>query len=135
MTPHPEELSRRISQIDLTSMQTKDTLPEYGPRYSKDELIKLRSETHDGQVDSPVLMYEGVKTPASPLTVPVPPSTPVDKLNGDGGQAGHGGGNGDGGLTIAAGEAEKKKTKGRGASKVATGFEGLCPLYPFKDQC
>ena len=129
----PDELSRRISQIDLTAMKAKDTLPEYGPRYSKDDLLKLRPETHDGHVDALDLMLDGVKTPTSPPAPP--PSTPADKLN----EVGQG--NDDEEVQAPpSGEVKKKKKKSKkssGANKKApaTGFERLCWLSLPQDEC
>jgi hypothetical protein len=128
MAPHAEELSRAISQIDLTPMQAKDTLPEYGPRYSKDDLLKLRPNTNDGHIDTPDFMFDGTKTPASPPAPP--PPTPADKLNGVGQ-----GDNSEGGPVLPGGEAKtkkkNKKSSGENKKNPATGFEGLCWLPSF----
>lgn len=122
--PHPEELSRKMSEIDLTSIHsTKDVLPEYRPVYSREELLNLRQETHDGQIDTPDLKHAGVMTPVSPPNAP--PSTPADNPPGP-----TQGDEEDKGLLVGSGEGKKKKKKkssGAGKNKKTppTGFEGL----------
>lgn len=131
LAPHPEQLSRRISEIDLTSRGPKDILPEYGPRYSRSQLLSLRSETQDGCVDTPGFKFDGVMTPPSVSHPAVPPSTPADHTpEGDSDFEEE-----DGGLTMPEGEQKKKKKKkkssGAGKSKKGiTGFEGLCQHFP-----
>lgn len=124
MAPHAEELSRKISQIDLTSIRsTKDTLPEFGPADPKNEMLKLRQETHDGHVDTPDYKYEGVMTPGS--LPAAPPTTPADKT--PGGQTEEE----DGGLALLDRKKKKKSGSGGGGKSKktpATGFEGLCRL-------
>jgi hypothetical protein len=131
LAPCPDHLSRRISEIDLNSRGPRDVLPEYGPRYSRSQLLNLRSET-DGRVDTTDFKFDGVMTPPSVSHPDVPPSTPADlTLEGDcEAEEEHGG------QTIPNGEEKKKKKKKKsraGKSKTApvTGFEGLCQRFPF----
>jgi hypothetical protein len=68
---HPEELSRRISQIDLTSLRhrTNTQTENVPPHYSSEELLRLRPrhEYHDAHA----AIVEGLKTPPD---VPAPPA-------------------------------------------------------------
>jgi hypothetical protein len=122
MAPHPEQLSCRISEIDLTSRGTKDTLPEYGPVYSRDELFNLRSEIQGDQyADTTYFKFDGVHTPPSPSHPAVPPTTPADNVPDD---------MEEGGGTLAQAAVEKRIKKKSGGSRKSksgsTGFEGLC---------
>jgi hypothetical protein len=67
---HPDELSRRISEIDLTSLRSRPgTQSEKQRGYTAEELLQLRSENHDDQAAT----VEGLKTPPE---VPAPPPSP-----------------------------------------------------------
>jgi hypothetical protein len=67
---HPDELSRRISEIDLTSLRRRPgTQSEKHRGYTAEELLELRSENHDDQATT----AEGLKTPPE---VPAPPPSP-----------------------------------------------------------
>ena len=125
--PHPEELSRRISEIDLTHQRSytltsesaepvadTTTLEDAAPanlRYSREELLQLAPE--------------GVASPAQPNP---PPSTPIElpltppDETGETQLAGQ-----NQNVQAPAHPAKKKKKSGGGKNKKAapTGFEGL----------
>ena len=134
---HPELLSRRISEIDLTSRGPRDVLPEFRPIYPRNELLNLRSGNNDGAVDASDFKFDGVMTPPSAPHPDVPPASPADHtpaLGGDEIEEGCGGGNDeDEGLSMPSGKSKKKENKkknkkrsGAGKSKKGiTGFEGL----------
>ncbi len=134
--PNPEALSRRISEIDLTARGPKDTLPEYGPRYSPAVLLKLRSANHDGSVETPDFKLDGVMTPPSISHPAVPPTTPTHHMTPTQHMSESDAEREDEGLALLEEEKKKKKKKkkkssGAGKSKKAiTGFEGLLQHCP-----
>jgi len=77
----PEELVRRISEIDLTNLRRRSgTISELPHRYTQQELLALRPEKEKGDVR--VTVNEIGETPPA-LTVPPPtpnnaPSSPDD---------------------------------------------------------
>ena len=144
MALHPEQLSRRISEIDLTSRGPRNVLPEFRPVYSNDELHSLRYGNHDGAVPVPDVKFDGVLTPPSVSHPNVPPASPADhSSNNDGSIDDEGRGSGDNGnegLVMSTGQTKKprKKKNKRGSKKtlkVITGFEGLCQVWPNSVLC
>lgn len=134
---HPEELSRRISQIDLTSLRHRANtqIENVPPRYSSEELLRLRSqhECHDAHA----AIVEGLKTPpdvpAPPANTPAyRPATPEQHptelqqkgalpqtldVNGEGTKK------------------KKKKSSGKNKKAAPTGFEGLLFVGPWFYDC
>jgi hypothetical protein len=141
MAPHPDHLSRRISEIDLTSRGPRDVLPEFRSVYTRDELLDLRSANHDGAVDPSGFRFDGVMTPPSISHPAVPPATPADiSPIGDSDMEEGGGGDEDGdeGLAMPSGESKNKKKKRSGAGKRkkgVTGFEGFVNSSPVAKRC
>jgi hypothetical protein len=69
---HPHELSRRISEIDLTTLRGRSDTPfEKEPHYTGDELTDLRH--NEKYYFGHATAIEGLKTPPE---IPAPPSTP-----------------------------------------------------------
>lgn len=143
---HPDELSRRISEIDLTNLRRRsDTLTGNPPRYTQDQLLAYRPDKKDGAQATVLEMAEGLKTPPNVPAPPPPtpsnhPGSPPNEDAPDGHEHAKDGDNendaeaddeatGD----AIAGEAKKKKKKKRGGRKkhaAPTGFEGkhlTCP--------
>jgi hypothetical protein len=121
---HPEELSRRISEIDLTSVRHRaDTQTGDRPRYTPEELLQLRP-AHEPHGDDQHTVATGVKTPADVPAPPPPtpnhgPGTPEEKLTGAKL-------NGDIPQEDQPKKKKKKKRSGRNKKPAPTGFEGLC---------
>lgn len=113
----PEELSRRISEIDLTNLRRRaDTVTGNPPRYTQAELLGLRTENNGVHAPLPEFL-EGIKTPNAP---PPPPPTPAS--GGQGSPA-----SGDSGSIQPVAEPKKKKNKrssGKNKKPAPTGFEG-----------
>jgi len=80
---HAEELSRRISEIDLTSIRrrsdTSDSL--LGPRYQQDDLIRLRPIDALALEQGNEFYQEGVKTPPPTRAPPSTPAVPASPAN------------------------------------------------------
>ncbi|KAM3069454.1 hypothetical protein ACMFMG_005559 [Clarireedia jacksonii] len=78
--PEPEELSRAISELDLTTLRGTDGAADEvelgnGPRYTRDQLLNIRSKT--SQMDVSIDLAEianGTRTP--PVHTKAPPPTP-----------------------------------------------------------
>jgi hypothetical protein len=121
--PHPEELSRRISEIDLTNLRRQtDTETGNPPRYSQTELLKLRPTEKNGASITAAEIAEGMKTPHDFPAPPPPtpddhPATPDDDDNSLAVQA-----------PAEAAKKKKKKKRSSGKNKkgkvAPTGFEG-----------
>src|ERR1700709_1745434 len=76
---HPEELSRRISEIDLTNLRRRaDTATGNPPRYTQADLLKLRPSEMNGAYFTTTEPAEGITTPTD-FPAP-PPPTPDDHL-------------------------------------------------------
>ena len=121
---HPGELSRRISELDVSTLHRPSiTEPENGSNQTVEELTSPRpgQENHNGLA----VVDGGVKTPPE---VPAPPPSPHNEAS-----------NSDGALADidtnakALGDEKpkkkkKKKTSGKNKKPVPTGFEGQHPL-------
>lgn len=129
---HPEELSRRISEIDLTNLRRRaDTVTGNPPRYTPTELLQIRPSKSDESNVPTFELAEGMKTPN---TVPKPP--PPTPNNHPGSPAAldlhedvEPGQNAItvGELAVDGVKKKKKKSKSKGGKKKApapTGFEG-----------
>jgi len=125
----PEELVRRISEIDLTNLRRRSgTISELPHRYTQQELLALRPEKEKSDVQ--ITVNEIGETPPA-LTVPPPtpdhaPGTPVDgEPLGEVKQA----------IEQPVEELKKKKKKRSGGKSKnkqppPTGFEGSSPRSP-----
>lgn len=86
MTPHsvgpePEELSRAISELDLTALRGVDGASDEtgikdGKRYTRDQLLTIRSKSNSSEdlgifINVPEIAT-GIKTPPAPPRVPPP---------------------------------------------------------------
>jgi len=125
---HPGELSRRISELDVSSLHRPSiTEPENGPHQTVEGLTspRLGQENHNEFT----VVHRGVKTPPE---VPAPPPTPQNEANNEAS-------NSDGALADidtnakALGDEKskkkkKKKSSGKNKKPAPTGFEGRRPL-------
>lgn len=115
---HPGELSRRISELDVTTLNRPSAEPEGGPRYTVDELNGLRpnQENHNGNRT----LNRGALTPPE---VPAPPPSPHNEASASDGALADVDTNG---TSLDADLAKKKKKKKSGKNKKPnpTGFEG-----------
>jgi hypothetical protein len=119
---HPEELSRRISEIDLTNLRRRaDTATSNPPRYTQADLLKLRPSEKDGAHFTAAEFTEGITTPTD---FPAPPPPTPDHLgsaddhesvddNSHAVQA-----------PVEAAKKKKKKSGGKNKKAASTGFEG-----------
>lgn len=70
----PEELSRRISEIDLTNLRRRaDTENGNPPRYSQAELLKLRPIEKNGGHAATEEIVDIVDGTETPIAIPAPP--------------------------------------------------------------
>lgn len=116
---HPGELSRRISELDVTNLnRPSSTEPESGLCYIIGELKNLRPN-HENENNNESL-DEGVKTPAE---VPAPPPSPHNESSTSDGALADIDTNG---KSLDGEQAKKKKKKRSGKNKKPnpTGFEG-----------
>ena len=138
-SPEDGELSRAVSYLDLNEALTASQNECEGPRYSKDELLRLRPEIekHPEHVEVAEIDLDGVMTPPSQTCPGPPPPTPEDanKLaaasNGEGAIAANN-------VELVTGEGPKKKKKkkknkssGEKKKAPATGFEGFFTSSPY----
>ncbi|PQE10219.1 Argonaute subunit Arb1 protein [Rutstroemia sp. NJR-2017a WRK4] len=79
--PEPEELSRAISELDLTTLRGTDGTadeaePGNGPRYTRDQLLGIRSKSSpvDVVINLADVATSGARTP--PVHTTAPPPTP-----------------------------------------------------------
>jgi hypothetical protein len=121
---HQDELSRRISEIDLISLRSRpSTQSEKQRGYTAEELLQLRSENHDDQAAT----AEGLKTPPE---VPAPPPSPhhepttLDEPPADTEQLA------DAPRKEQSEKKKKKKSSGKNKKPSPTGYEGqLHPVH------
>jgi hypothetical protein len=123
---HAEKLSRAISEIDLTSIRHPiDTLPEYGPTYSKDELLSLRPEMQGAHTG----MAEGNTTSPGPPVPPAPtPEHPANASEDTQLEVK------DANVVLPPAEPAKKKSSEKNKKAAPTGFEGLCSFSKSDDE-
>jgi hypothetical protein len=123
MGVRPDELSRRISNLDIASLRRPSiATSENGPTYSVEELCRLRPNREDQ--NNHEAECEGIKTPPE---VPAPPPSPHDNSASEGALADVDT-NTDGPAEQAA-KKKKKKKSGKSKSKKPTGFEGIYYLF------
>ena len=79
----PEELSRRISEIDLTNIRRRSDTSDsmLGPRYQTEDLIRLRPIDALALADGNDFYQEGVKTPPQTRAPPSTPAVPASPAN------------------------------------------------------
>ncbi|ATZ55805.1 hypothetical protein BCIN_12g03630 [Botrytis cinerea B05.10] len=155
--PEPEELSRAISELDLTVLRgvdgaTDESDIKMGKRYTRDQLLSIRSKSSSSDderihINIPEIAT-GVKTPPAPPRVPPPTpdhlsvtpasgtNTPVARLpvtpeESDKKEEGavNGGAEGDAKVTEGGEGEPKKKKKKSGGKKKAAGPTGFEEFY------
>lgn len=131
---HAEELSRAISEVNLTSTRHPiDALPEYGPVHSRDEMLSLRFKKQDEHLEH-VEMAEGMTTPPGPPAPPAPTPESLDTALEDTQLEER-----DANAVLPSTELAKKKKKknkkssGKNRKPAPTGFEGLCSFSKSDD--
>lgn len=116
---HPDELSRRISELDVTNLNRPSSTESHsGLRYTIGDLNNLRpNQENDNDNES---LDEGVKTP---VEVPAPPPSPHNESSTSDGALADIDTNG---KSLDGEQAKKKKKKRSGKNKKPnpTGFEG-----------
>ena len=130
---HADELSRRISNLDLASLRRPSIATlEDGPRYTAEELCHLRPDREDH--DSHSAAYKGIKTPPE---VPAPPPSPHNDNSPSDGALADVDTNTDGPAQQAGKKKKKKKKSGKSKNKglTPTGFEGQNYLLINADDC
>ena len=119
---HADELSRRISNLDLTSLRRQSiATSEHGQRYTTEELHHLGPDAEGHNTHAAA--YHGIKTPPE---VPAPPPSPHNDNSASDGALADVDTNTDGPAKQAAKRKKKKKKSAKSKTKrpVPTGFEG-----------
>jgi hypothetical protein len=115
---HADELSRRISELDLTSLRRPTVTHESGPRYTAEELLNLRPD-HEDHHDH-LAALEGIKTPPE---VHPPPPTPHHEPNAPDQPLADVEKSADAAPEVPI-KKKKKKSSGKNKKPAPTGFEG-----------
>ncbi|KIN00370.1 hypothetical protein OIDMADRAFT_164780 [Oidiodendron maius Zn] len=132
---HADELSRRISNLDLTSLRQQSiATSEHGQSYTTEELHHLGPDGEGHNTHAAA--YHGIKTPPE---VPAPPPSPHNDNSASDGALADVDTNTDGPAKQAAKKKKKKKKGAKSKSKrpVPTGFEEFyadAPVTPHEYQ-